>query len=137
VKVSPLRRFSDVQTDFLKSHDVCRLATVSSEGMPQVTPVIYALDGENFIVAVDYGTKKLANLRENPKTSLVVDEYGKKNRAVMIQGNCTIFEKGQEYLRLLKILFKRYEVYRLNPWNEGESPILSITPENIVAWGVE
>jgi nitroimidazol reductase NimA-like FMN-containing flavoprotein (pyridoxamine 5'-phosphate oxidase superfamily) len=103
--------------------------------MPQVTPVVYALDQERFVVAVDYGTRKLKNVKENPNVSLVVDDYG-PNRAVMVQGSCTIFEEGQEYLRLLKILFERFEFYREHPWGEGESPILSITPTKVISWGI-
>ena len=65
----------------------------------------------------------------------MVDEYD-PNRAVFIQGTCTIVEKGPEYLRLLKILFKKFEAYRKNPWSEGESPILTITPLKVVSWGL-
>ena len=119
---------------YLKGHTLCRLATASRDGEPHVTPVIYAMDGEDVIVAVDYGEKKLKNLRENPKVSLVVDEY-RPNRAVMIQGDCEILERGKEYLRLQKILFDRFEYYRKNPWKEGESPILRIRPTKSVSWG--
>jgi nitroimidazol reductase NimA-like FMN-containing flavoprotein (pyridoxamine 5'-phosphate oxidase superfamily) len=128
--------FSGRQVDFLKSHEVCRLATASKEGMPHVTPVIYALDGDAFVIAADYGTKKLANLRENGKASLVVDEYGEGNKGIMVQGECAILEKGAEYLRLLHILFERFEYYRKNPWGEGEAPILRIVPKKVVAWGL-
>jgi uncharacterized protein len=125
----------DKELAFLKAHDVCRLATVSKAGWPQVTPVIYALDGEAAVVAVDYGEKKLENLRENRKTSLVVDDYH-PNRAVVIQGRCEIFEKGSEYLRLQRLLYDKFETYRKNPWKEGESPILKVTPVRVVSWGV-
>ena len=70
VDVSNMNRRSSL----LEGADVCRLATASKDGMPHVTPVIYALDGDKVVIAVDYGTKKLANLRENPKASLVVDD---------------------------------------------------------------
>jgi uncharacterized protein len=125
----------DKELAFLKAHDVCRLATVSKTGWPQVTPVIYALDGEAAVVAIDYGEKKLENLRENRKTSLVVDDYH-PNRAVVIQGRCEIFEKGAEYLRLQGLLYDKFETYRKNPWKEGESPILKVTPVRVVSWGV-
>ncbi|MDG6991015.1 MAG: pyridoxamine 5'-phosphate oxidase family protein, partial [Nitrososphaerota archaeon] len=71
------------QLAFLKAHELCRLATASGDAKPHVVPVIYAVDGEDVIVAVDYGTKKLRNLRENNKVALVVDEYH-PNMAVMI-----------------------------------------------------
>jgi len=108
--------------------------------MPHVVPVIFTLDSENnIIIAVDYKTKKLANLRSNPNVAVLADEYSENdgpNRAVMIQGECTIYERGKEYLKLLKLLFDRYEFYRKNPWGEGESPILSITPRKVVSWGL-
>ncbi len=121
---------------YLGKHELGRLATASKDGMPQVTPVVYAMDGENVIVAVDYGTKKLANLRTNPQAAMVVDSY-RPNGGVMIQGKCLIIEKGQEYLELLKILLDKFEFYRKNPWSEGESPILKIVPSKVVSWGLK
>ncbi len=96
-------------------------------------PVIYALDGENVIIAVDYKTKKLRNLMENHKVALVVDEFH-PNRGLMIEGDCEIFERGKEYLRLLQILFDKFVFYRNNPWGEGESPILRIQPTKVITW---
>ncbi len=119
---------------FLQVHELCRLATASKDGAPHVVPVIYVLDGENIIIAVDYGTKKLKNLRENRKVALVVDDYRpvEDNGGLMVEGSCEILAHGQEYLRLLKVLFDRFEYYRLNPWGEGESPILKIKPTKVV-----
>ena len=94
------------------------------------------MDGENLIVAIDYGTKKFANLKANPQVSIVVDSY-RPNRGVMIQGGCSIYERGPEYLRLQKILFNRFVFYRRNPWNEGESPILKVVPSKVVSWGLK
>ncbi|MDG7008604.1 MAG: pyridoxamine 5'-phosphate oxidase family protein [Nitrososphaerota archaeon] len=121
------------QLGFLKAHELCRLATASKDAKPHVVPVIYALDGEDLIIAVDYGTKKLKNLRENESVALVVDEFH-PNRAVAIEGTCEILERGKEYLRLLQVLFDRFETYRRNPWGEGESPILKIVPTKAVSW---
>jgi len=121
------------QLSFLKAHELCRLATASKDARPHVVPVIYAIDGEDVIVAVDYGTKKLKNLRENKKAALVVDDY-RPNHAVMLEGDCEILERGKEYLRLLQLLFGRFEYYRKNPWGEGESPILKIKPTRASSW---
>jgi PPOX class probable F420-dependent enzyme len=124
---------SSKELSFLKNHEVCRFATASKDGKPHVVPVIYALDGEDIVIAVDYGTKKLGNLRQNSRVALVVDDY-RPNHAVMVEGECSILERGKEYLRLLQILFDRFEVYRKHPWGEGESPILRVTPMKAVMW---
>lgn len=121
------------QLSYLKSHELCRLATASKDAKPHVVPVIYALDGEDIVIAIDYGTKKLGNLRQNKKVALVVDEYH-PNHAVMVEGDAEILERGKEYLRLLQVLFDRFEYYRKNPWGEGESPILKIKPTKAVSW---
>ena len=121
------------EAKFLQAHEVCRLATSSKDGRPHVVPVVYALDGEDIIIAVDYKTRKLKNLRENPKAALVVDTY-RPNRGLMVEGDCEILERGREYLRLLQILFDRFVFYRRDPWGEGESPILKIKPTKAVMW---
>ncbi len=121
------------QLSFLKSHEVCRLATASRDARPHVVPVIYAMDGEDIVIAIDYGTKKLKNLRQNNKVALVVDEY-RPNKGLMIEGDCEIFERGKEYLRLLQALFDRFAYYRRNPWGEGESPILKIRVTKATMW---
>ena len=121
------------QLDFLKAHKVCRLATASKDARPHVVPVIYAMDGENVIIAVDYGTKKLGNLRQNNRVALVVDDFH-PNHAVMVEGGCEILERGKEYLRLLQVLFDTFETYRKNPWKEGESPIMKVRPTKVVSW---
>jgi nitroimidazol reductase NimA-like FMN-containing flavoprotein (pyridoxamine 5'-phosphate oxidase superfamily) len=118
---------------FLKDHELCRMATASKKAEPHVVPVIYAMDGENVVVAIDYKTKKLKNLRENPRVAVLVDEY-RPNHAVLVEGECDILERGKEYLRLLQILFDRFAYYRNNPWGEGESPILRIRPTKAVTW---
>jgi hypothetical protein len=46
----------------------------------------------------------------------------------VIQGECEIYERGRVYLKLLDVLMKEFEIYRNNPWKEGESPILKVIP---------
>jgi nitroimidazol reductase NimA-like FMN-containing flavoprotein (pyridoxamine 5'-phosphate oxidase superfamily) len=121
------------ELNFLKAHELCRLATASKAARPHVVPVIYAMDGQDVVVAIDYHTKKLKNLKENPKVALVVDEYS-PNMGLMLEGDCEIYERGKEYLRLLQVLFDRFVYYRRNPWGEGESPILKIRPTKAVMW---
>ena len=53
--------------DFLRRHELTRLATVSKAGEPHVTPVIYAMDGENIVSAIDYGTEKTQEPEGEPQ----------------------------------------------------------------------
>ena len=128
-------KFTAKEAAFLKSNEVCRLATASKDAKPQVTPVMYAMDGAAFVIAVDYGTKKLKNVEVNPNVALVVDRL-RPTRAVTVEGTCRVHERGAEYRRLLQLLMVRFEFYRKNPWGEGESPIFRVTPQKAVSWGL-
>jgi len=128
-------KFTKKERAFIEANELCRLATASKDGKPQVTPVIYAMDGDKFVIVTDYGTKKLKNVRENPNVALVVDRFH-PNVAVTVEGTCEVHERGAEYRKLLGILMARFETYRRNPWKEGESPIFSITPKKAVSWGL-
>jgi nitroimidazol reductase NimA-like FMN-containing flavoprotein (pyridoxamine 5'-phosphate oxidase superfamily) len=129
----PMAVLKSRELGFLRAHEVCRLATASKKAKPHVVPVIYALEGENVVIAIDYGTKKLKNLRENKQVALVVDDYH-PNKGLMIEGECELLERGKEYVRLLQILFDKFAYYRNNPWGEGESPILKVRPTRAVFW---
>src|SRR6267142_3615612 len=107
-------KFTVKEAAFLRLNEVCRLATASKDARPQVTPVMYALDGTAFVIAVDYGTKKLKNVRENPNVALVVDRL-RPTRAVTVEGACQVHERGAEYRRLLELLMARFEFYRKSP----------------------
>jgi len=128
-------KFTAKEAAFLKSNEVCRLATASKDAKPQVTPVMYAMDGAAFVIAVDYRTKKLKNVKVNPNVALVVDRLS-PTRAVTVEGTCQVHERGAEYRRLLQLLMVRFEFYRKNPWGEGESPIFRVTPQKAVSWGL-
>jgi len=95
-------KFSKKEIDFINRQEVCRFATASTDGMPHVVPVGHLFEKGIFYICVDYGTKKLHNVRENPKVSLIVDIYrDPHNAAVFIQGNAEIIEKRKRIQRNL------------------------------------
>lgn len=68
------RRFSEAM--------VARLATADRSGRPHLVPIVFAVDGDTVVSAVDHKPKsttslrRLANIAENPTVALLVDEYG-------------------------------------------------------------
>ncbi len=69
--------FSDIETAYLKSQPLARIATASKEGLqPDVAPVGFDFDGTYFYVSgFDLAkTLKYKNVQSNPKVSLVVDD---------------------------------------------------------------
>ncbi|MEU3653749.1 TIGR03668 family PPOX class F420-dependent oxidoreductase [Streptomyces sp. NPDC032161] len=60
---------------------VARLATADASARPHVVPVVFALDGDVLVLAVDHKPKRttrlkrLANITANPPVCLLVDHY--------------------------------------------------------------
>ena len=66
---------------FIASGRLGRLATADGTGQPLVVPICYAWDGEALVSAIDAkpkragDLKRVRNIRENPKVSVVIDHY--------------------------------------------------------------
>lgn len=126
---------------FIKRARVMRLATITREGFPHLVPLCHVFDGENIYFATDYGTKKVENIKNNPRVAALFDEYKEpwsRLKGIMIQGRAEILESGDEFrkaARLLKRKFKYYEREPYGPIEEGEVLIVKIVPERAVSWG--
>jgi PPOX class probable F420-dependent enzyme len=60
---------------------VARLATVGADGRPHLVPIVFAVDGDTLVSAVDQKPKstrrlrRLDNVAANPAVSALVDHY--------------------------------------------------------------
>jgi pyridoxamine 5'-phosphate oxidase family protein len=87
--------FTEQELEFLRSQRLCRLATVSPMGWPQVVPVMYKLTDDGAF-EFDADGVKLRNLTAEPRAALVVD--GSPKRGVAVQGRTEVI--GHERARL-------------------------------------
>ncbi len=134
LKLSP----SDVA--FIQELPVSRVATATKTGNPRVRPVWHVFDGKNIYFASDLGTVKLRHIKENPKVSIVFDDYDKTKwsniRGIRIQGTARILWRGKEYRHAHLLLKEKFPEYRTKDggWEEGEMPIIKITPQSYGKW---
>jgi PPOX class probable F420-dependent enzyme len=103
---------------------VARLATVRPDGAPHLVPVVFALEGETAWLAVDEkpkrhrGLQRLANIRAEPRVSLLVDEYDENWTHlwwVRADGIARIVDEGPEFERALGLLLRKYQQERPQP----------------------
>jgi pyridoxamine 5'-phosphate oxidase family protein len=91
--------FTPQEVEFLRSQRLCRLATVSPAGWPQVAPVMYSLT-EDGSFEFDADGVKLRNLMAGPRCALAVDA-GSPKRGVTVQGRAEVI--GHERARLTPV----------------------------------
>ncbi len=129
---------------FLHLARVARLATASAAGEPHVIPVCFVFDGTLLYSAIDRKPKRvsaprlrrLRNLRENPRASLIVDHYDEdwaRLRYVLVIGRSEILEEGPDRERALVLLREKYPQYRAMR-DFGQGPVICLTPERVVSW---
>lgn len=129
--------FTKAEEKFLINNEACRVATCHDD-MPHVVPVSYVFENGVFIFSTDYETTKYKNISKNKRVALAVDVYNSvNNKAVCVQGNATLIEKGNEFARLYNIFHERFEWVRRDPWKEGEAPFVKVIPSGKVSWGIE
>ncbi len=131
---------------FLRTARVARLATADASGAPHVVPVVFAVVDEKVYVPVDGKQKKdaerlkrLDNIRENARVSLLVDHYEEdwaRLGFVLVFGSACIIgadTQAHAWERAAERLREKYAHYRgevrIHGW------MIEITPRRAASWG--
>ena len=130
---------------FIAEGRVGRLGTADTTGQPLVVPICYAFDGESLFSAIDAkpktagprGLKRIRNLQENPKVSVVIDRYDedwKKLRYVIIQGRAELITEGGDFSRGIDLLLAKYPQYRQMGLNRSSGLMIKVKPDRVTQW---
>ena len=92
--------------EFIKSHNVCVLATASKDSVPHATPIWYNSEGTTLYMVADEGTTKLDNIRVNPRVSIGIHDPRpsfQSVKGIQITGEATLItEDSPEYEEALR-----------------------------------
>ena len=134
--------------DFLDVSRVARVATVGADGEPHnvpVCPILFQPEGdaqERLFFGTGEG-RKVRNLRENPRTCIVFDDYTEmwtELRQVLVFGATEIIDGSDpRYLSLRDAHYVKYPQYV--PMADGLEPedslIIGVSIDRVVADGFE
>jgi PPOX class probable F420-dependent enzyme len=119
---------------------VATLATVGSDGVPHVVPVVFALSDGVVHTAVDAKRKstkrlrRLANIAANPEVSMLVDHYDEDWSAlwwVRADGVAEVHDGGEAMARgyaLLRHKYPQYERIAL------DGPVVTVAVSRFSFW---
>jgi pyridoxamine 5'-phosphate oxidase family protein len=115
--------FSDEEVAYMRSQGLCRFATVSSDGQPDVVPVGFEYDGTYiFIGGLDPAkTRKFRNIRDgNTRIAVVIDDLASVRpwspRYLRVYGTAELVERQGQF---------------------GPAPYIQITPTISWSWNLE
>jgi uncharacterized protein len=52
-----------------------------------------------------------------------------------ITGIADIIERGEDFTRIYKIFYEKFEWVRQNPWEQGEAPFVAVRVLRKTSWG--
>jgi PPOX class probable F420-dependent enzyme len=121
---------------------VARLATADAEGAPHIVPVVFAVDGDTIVTAVDRkpkrttALKRLANVRANPRVALLADHYADDDWDALwwarADGHAQVLDPGApRAARAVALLAARYPQHRAEP---PAGPVLEIAVTRWSGW---
>jgi PPOX class probable F420-dependent enzyme len=82
----------DQYRDILNSRALGHLATIGSDGRPQVNPVWFLSDDQSVSLSLKPETAKYRNLRANPVVAMSVGDLERPERYVEVRGEVVDFE---------------------------------------------
>ena len=117
---------SALEIQYLKTQRLARIATASSQGEPEVSPVAFEYDGKYFYVgshdqSIFFRTRRYKNIKNgNTRVWVVIDDLESidpwKPRAIKVHGTAEVVEHEGIF---------------------GKGSYLRITPRFTVSWGIE
>jgi PPOX class probable F420-dependent enzyme len=119
---------------------VARLATCGPDAVPHLVPVVFAVEGEVVYTAVDAKPKstqrlrRLTNIEQNPRVSLLVDEYRDDWSAlwwVRADGEAVIHRGGPALAAGYAALRAKYPQYRTVALT---GPVIAVTVTRWSSW---
>ena len=136
----------DFTSPLLEIARVGYLATVDSQGIPYVTPVCFAKHSGSLYSVLDEKPKRVKtkrlrrvrNIQENPRVSLLVDHYEEdwdNLWYIMVWGLADLLLEGVERVQAINILREKYPQYR--SMDIVQSPVIKIIPSRVISWGLD
>lgn len=117
-----------------------KLATISADGAPHVTPIWFVHDDGNLVFNTWHESAKARNLRRDPRASLVVDLEEPPYAFVIVRGIVTLSDDLDEVRRFATDIGKRYmgedraEEFGARNGVEGEL-LVRLSMDRVIAHG--
>lgn len=79
----------------LRQEEFAYFTTVRPDGSPHTAPVCFIWDGSAILIFTQPESVKARNLRQNPQVTLALDNFGRDNTPVVVEGVATLVsERG-------------------------------------------
>ncbi|WP_030254729.1 PPOX class F420-dependent oxidoreductase [Streptomyces violens] len=126
---------SEALKKVLDSQVLVTVATIQPDGSPQVSPVWVKRDGDDLLFSTTEDRQKAANLRRDPRVTVVVQPADDPYVYAEIRGTAEVTSDGaQELLDEVSVKYtgKPYAEFNPRAGRDGARVVVRVTPRKIV-----
>ncbi|MFI5274253.1 MAG: TIGR03618 family F420-dependent PPOX class oxidoreductase [Ktedonobacterales bacterium] len=77
----------------LRQEEFAYFTTIRPDGSPHTVPVCFLWDGHTILIVSQPENIKIRNLRQNPRVSLALDNFGRDNTPVVVEGTAVLVDE--------------------------------------------
>ncbi len=130
-----------VARDVLGLRLIATLATLAEDGSLYAVPMWFRWDGTSVLICTSARTRKIRNLRRNPRATVMVDQCrgGMEVRGVMLVGSAEIIE-GTEARELNRSIHLRYVTAQglalpeVRGYLDTDDVTVRVRPDRVTTW---
>ncbi len=120
--------------DFLSEPHIAVVSTASPKGAPHAMPIWYAWKDGKVLFHTGPESKKMRNLRANPRVSVVVDSKVAPYKVVVIEGTATELPEDRDLSREVAIHYLGEKLgASYNEQSGGGSTLVVVEPTKIIS----
>jgi general stress protein 26 len=120
-------KFTRREAGLIGSKDILALSTISLHGWPHSVPVSYLYLDRKFYIPANSESKKIRNLRQNPRATILVDDEETESGVIM--------ECEPKILTGAKAKKFRDHMRKVKGWqNDATTVIIVLTPLRKASW---
>ncbi|MFB0630648.1 PPOX class F420-dependent oxidoreductase [Streptomyces sp. AB3(2024)] len=111
------------------------VATIQPDGSPQLSVTWLTRDGDDLLFSTTVGRRKEANLRRDPRVTVMINPANAPYTYAEIRGSATLTtEGGQELIDELSRKYTGKDYADFNPASADDAPrvVVRITPRKVV-----
>ena len=114
------------------------LTTIGPDGYPHTVPLGYFRLGDDILMGVMGNTRKLQNIQDNPKVSLLLESGSSMQdiKGLMVQGTATVHSDPEETLHFAREAARRRGVAEPDLPTEARqgTVYIKVTPARFRSW---
>lgn len=127
---------------FLESKLNIQLATIDGEGYPNIQPIWFYYDNGKIYTGTQKGTKKIQNIRKDPRIYFSIDDENYPYKGVKGRGEAKISEDIQKNISIIEKINRKYlgtldhpiAKMMLDNARNGTEVVVEIEPKFFSAW---